>query len=120
MPGLNCGDQFLGTPKPSLRGSDFAGRFGGEEFLLLLADTPLDKAMNVAEKIRAAVQAQQPEVGNVTISLGVALLDVADADEDVAVQRADERLYRAKSAGRNRVVGPAPEGAGNTPDAADS
>jgi diguanylate cyclase (GGDEF)-like protein len=112
--GHAVGDDVLrtvaATVVSSLRGSDFAGRFGGEEFLLLLADTPLDKAMGVAEKIRAAVQAQhQPEVGHVTISLGVALLDVADADEDMAVQRADERLYRAKAAGRNRVVGPAPE-----------
>jgi diguanylate cyclase (GGDEF)-like protein len=112
--GHAVGDDVLravaATVVSSPRGSDFAGRFGGEEFLLLLTDTPLDKAMGVAEKIRAAVQAQhQPEVGHVTISLGVALLDVADADEDVAVQRADERLYRAKTAGRNRVVGPAPE-----------
>jgi diguanylate cyclase (GGDEF)-like protein len=112
--GHAVGDEVLRvvatTVVSNLRGSDFAGRFGGEEFLLVLTDTPLDKAMGVAEKIRAAVQAQhQPEVGRVTISLGVALLDVADADEDVAVQRADERLYRAKAAGRNRVVGPAPE-----------
>jgi diguanylate cyclase (GGDEF)-like protein len=112
--GHAVGDEVLravaATVVTSLRGSDFAGRFGGEEFLLLLPDTPLSQAMGVAEKIRAAVQAQhQPEVGHVTISLGVALLDVADADEDMAVQRADERLYRAKAAGRNRVVGPAPE-----------
>jgi diguanylate cyclase (GGDEF)-like protein len=98
------------TVLASLRASDFAGRFGGEEFLLLLADTPLDKALVVAEKIRAAIQALQlSEVGHVTISLGVALLDVADMDEDMAVQRADARLYRAKAAGRNRVVGPDPE-----------
>lgn len=98
----------------SLRGSDFAGRFGGEEFLLLLPDTPLDKALCVAEKIRAMVQALAlPHVGHVTLSVGVALLDGADANEDIAVQRADERLYRAKAAGRNQVVGPAPEAPGN-------
>lgn len=91
----------------SLRGSDFAGRFGGEEFLLLLPDTSVDQALRVAEKIRVTVQARaQAEVGHVTISLGVALLDVADADENRAVQRADERLYQAKAAGRNQVVGP--------------
>jgi diguanylate cyclase (GGDEF)-like protein len=109
--GHAVGDDVLrsvaSTVVSTLRGSDFAGRFGGEEFLLLLPDTTLDEAMGVAEKLRVAVQAQhQPEVGNVTISLGVALLDVADVDEDTAVQRADARLYRAKAAGRNRVVGP--------------
>ena len=111
--GHAVGDDVLravaGTILSSVRGSDFAGRFGGEEFLVLLPDTPIDRALGVAEKIRLAVQNQQlAEVGQVTISLGVALLDVADADEDVAVQRADERLYQAKAAGRNRVVGPAP------------
>jgi GGDEF domain-containing protein len=55
----------------SLRGSNFAGRFGGEEFLVLLPDTPMDTALGVAEKIRAAVQAQQQsEVGHITINLG--------------------------------------------------
>lgn len=112
--GHAVGDEVLravaATIVSSLRSSDFAGRFGGEEFLVLLPDTPLDQALGVAEKIRVAVQDQElAAVGHVTISLGVALLDVADADEDVAVQRADERLYQAKAAGRNRVVGPAPE-----------
>lgn len=113
--GHAVGDEVLRavacTILSSLRGSDFAGRFGGEEFLVLLPDTPLDQALGVAEKIRGAVQNQHlAGVGQVTISVGVALLDVANPnqDEDVAVQRADEHLYRAKAAGRNRVVGPAP------------
>ena len=109
--GHAVGDEVLRTVAAtilsSLRGSDFAGRFGGEEFLLLLPDTSVDQALRVAEKIRVTVQARaQAEVGHVTISLGVALLDVADADENRAVQRADERLYQAKAAGRNQVVGP--------------
>ena len=115
--GHGVGDDVLravaATLMSNLRGSDFAGRFGGEEFLLLLPDTPLDKALCVAEKLRAAVQVQpQAEVGHVTISVGVALLDVTDVDENRAVQRADERLYQAKAGGRNQVVGPPPEASG--------
>jgi diguanylate cyclase (GGDEF)-like protein len=123
--GHAVGDDVLrvvaATILSSLRGSDFAGRFGGEEFLVLLPDTPMDTALGVAEKIRAAVQAQQQfEVGHVTISLGVALLNVGDADENMAVQQVDERLYRAKASGRNRVVGPMPVAKQTTPSGSEN
>ncbi|MFC4433207.1 sensor domain-containing diguanylate cyclase [Cupriavidus respiraculi] len=89
----------------TIRQSDFAGRIGGEEFLVVLPATRLDVAMDVAEKIRHAIaQAPVDPVGAITISIGVEEVAEGDADEHVAVTRADDSLYRAKAAGRNRVV----------------
>ncbi|MEP7155527.1 MAG: diguanylate cyclase [Betaproteobacteria bacterium] len=91
--------------KASLRESDFVARYGGEEFLALLPETDLDNARQVAEKIRARIEgANLPIVKQVTISIGLAMSDAGQEDEDDAVRQADDRLYRAKGAGRNRVV----------------
>lgn len=90
----------------NIRGVDVAGRFGGEEFLVLLRDASRDRAMQVAERLRAAIEASGLEYADgkaVTISIGVAYARPADSSDDV-VERADRALYRAKNAGRNRVV----------------
>jgi diguanylate cyclase (GGDEF)-like protein len=89
----------------NLRASDFAARFGGEEFILLLPDTDRDGAVTVAEKLRLAIAAV--EVAGVsrpiTATFGVAAMP-EDADEPTLVLRAADRaLYLAKSRGRNRV-----------------
>ena len=89
----------------NLRASDFAARFGGEEFILLLPDTDREGAVTLAEKVRLAIAAV--EVAGVarpiTATLGVASLP-EDADEPTLLLRAADRaLYRAKSRGRNRV-----------------
>ncbi len=90
-----------------LRGSDAIVRYGGEEFLLLLAGVNLPQALRVAERARAAIEAQTMRVGTVplrvTVSMGV---DVQRKGEvlDTTVDRADAALYRAKREGRNRVV----------------
>lgn len=87
----------------SVREADMAGRWGGEEFLVLLPNTTLDGALVLAEKIRRAVaQHDFPAVGTKTVSLGVSqLLDGESMTGLVA--RADQALYRAKQSGRNRV-----------------
>ena len=91
--------------KSSLRVGDFVARFGGEEFMALLADTDLEGARTVAEKIRSTLEASpQGTVGTVTISIGGTLATAADPEMDVAVRRADAALYEAKRTGRNRVV----------------
>lgn len=91
----------------ALRGTDFVARFGGEEFLVLLPDTDMQAALGVAEKIRQRAQAHNdPVAGTVTVSIGVAMASQQDANEEVALQQADRRLYDAKKAGRNRVAGP--------------
>ena len=84
---------------------DVVGRWGGEEFLLVLPGTALPEALEVAERLRAGL-AQYPdqETGILTASFGVVQ---AGPDEAVAglLERADRTLYRAKEAGRNRVEG---------------
>jgi hypothetical protein len=112
-------DVLTGLPnnRSSLRESDFVGRYGGEEFLILLPDTGKQQARTVAEKVRAAVEAivlSNLEL-RVTASLGVASLPDDCSDADSLVRAADRALYAAKGRGRNRVElfesqrGPAPD-----------
>ncbi len=88
-----------------LRSSDFAGRYGGEEFLVLLPDTDSDGALDAAEKLRAAIakiDVRQVDRA-VSASLGVAGYPTDALDSDTLVRMADRALYAAKAAGRNRV-----------------
>jgi diguanylate cyclase (GGDEF)-like protein len=92
----------------SARESDLVGRYGGEEFVVLLPHTDFDKALVVAEKIRLAVS-EAPVEGmgerRLTISIGVAgFPDIKAATMEELVRKADEALYRAKEGGRNQVV----------------
>ena len=92
--------------RAALRGSDFVGRYGGEEFLILLPDTDGEGAVRAAETVRAAVATVTvPTVEReVTASVGVALLGVDGVDGDGLIRSADRALYAAKSLGRNRVA----------------
>jgi diguanylate cyclase (GGDEF)-like protein len=89
-----------------VREVDALVRHGGEEFLLLLPNTPRDAAATVAERLRASVEKLVMPWSNlklrVTASFGVAEWHREETDEDL-LRRADEALYRAKDAGRNRV-----------------
>jgi len=91
-----------------VRDVDFLVRYGGEEFLAVLPSTALDGARQVAERLRAQV-AQTPIAStagsiSVTVSVGVAELSDEDVDGMALIERADAALYRAKAAGRDRVV----------------
>jgi diguanylate cyclase (GGDEF)-like protein/PAS domain S-box-containing protein len=92
----------------TVRRADVTVRWGGEEFLLLLPETGHDAAVAVAERLRRAVGAAKVARGDDTIrfaiSIGVAVAGIADANRDSIIRRADAALYRAKRAGRNRVV----------------
>lgn len=99
----------------SLRESDVIARYGGEEFAVLLPETATGGAEHVAEKLRAAVEAQEftakTAAGDaalrITVSIGVASMpDAGIRDAQSLVARADEALYAAKRGGRNRWVGP--------------
>ena len=88
-----------------MRKSDLLFRMGGEEFLLLLPDTPQEAALGVAEELRETVASApvHPAVP-ATISIGVSALDPRDTKIDDWVKRADDAMYEAKHAGRNRVI----------------
>jgi diguanylate cyclase (GGDEF)-like protein len=109
MLGHDAGDEVLAAVGDVLtnllRGSDFVGRYGGEEFLMLLPSTDHQGAMQVAEATRMAIAGiRQPNSDQtVTASVGVAVLP-DDAGDSVALFRAADRaLYAAKRNGRNRV-----------------
>lgn len=103
--GHAAGDQvlvnFVTMVEGLLRENDRLGRYGGEEFILLLPDTSRDQALHVAERIRA--QAQTVVESACTVSIGVAAtLGETDSVESILL-RADAAMYQAKALGRNRV-----------------
>lgn len=105
--GHAIGDQVLEGVATALRAGvrevDAAGRWGGEEFLVVCRNTDLEGALVLAEKLRARIEAHSmPGPGGVTASLGVAQNDLNEELHHL-LARADLALYRAKEAGRNRV-----------------
>ncbi len=97
-----------------LREYDIAGRYGGEEFSILLPFTKIDEAKKVAERLRASIENKVVDISKVdpdnevktikvTISLGIYEMQENDNDEDL-LKKADKALYQAKNTGRNKVV----------------
>ncbi len=87
------------------RAGDLPCRAGGEEFCLLLPNTALNTACEVAERIRTTLSAAAvSEIGTLTISIGVASRSAHTPNATAILKRADERLYLAKQNGRNQVV----------------
>ena len=115
--GYSHGDALLKTvaqisASAARRPADLAARLGGEEFGILLPDTDLDGAMNVAEKIRSAVETMRLPTtdnnihGSTTVSIGAASWIPADGGTTMEfIAKANENLDAAKSAGRNKVIG---------------
>ena len=109
--GHEKGDEVLAAVgaalRDTLRESDFVGRYGGEEFLILLPDTDRDGATVVAEAIRATVEfTKVPGVERaVTASLGIAVTPDDAGDPTKLIRNADRALFTAKARGRNRVEG---------------
>ncbi len=93
----------------SIYETDAAGRYGGEEFVVLLPRSEPDGALRRAETLRARIEAEKIPTAfgelRVTVSIGVANYPAAGSTVDDLVSAADKALYRAKDAGRNRVVG---------------
>jgi diguanylate cyclase (GGDEF)-like protein/putative nucleotidyltransferase with HDIG domain len=101
--------------REQLRHYDVPARFGGEEFSILLPETPTEQAMEIAERIRRAVADEQFEVDtaaepiHATISIGVAGFPKDGVDATELIHQADLAVYRAKLQGRNRVLGASTE-----------
>lgn len=109
--GHGVGDQvlrrFARLVHDSLREADYTGRLGGEEFVLVLSQTGLEEAWQVAERLRASLEKQlfndlHPDL-RVTVSIGVSEYRMGEQIDD-ALNRADGCLYKAKDSGRNRVI----------------
>jgi diguanylate cyclase (GGDEF)-like protein len=95
----------------SIRKTDIASRFGGEEFVMLMPETELTEATIVTERLRAAIEAlpilsENGQPFSMTVSIGVAFFDHQTSDDNMSklLNRADKALYNAKNAGRNQVV----------------
>jgi diguanylate cyclase len=99
------------TITESIKGKDHVARIGGEEFAILLPDTPFAGAMKLADNMRLAFERLDlkkkntgESLGRITLSFGVAVYKKNEATDDF-IQRADEALYQSKKTGRNKVTG---------------
>jgi len=116
--GHDRGDEVLAAVgavlRTELRGGDFAGRNGGEEFIVMLPDTDRAGALRVAEQLRSAMHALSlPGVKRaVTASFGVAAFPEDALDGETLLRLADRALYAAKQSGRDRVEATSSAGLG--------
>jgi diguanylate cyclase (GGDEF)-like protein len=90
--------------RTTLRGETAIARFGGEEFVVLLPGADASGAHAAAERLRAAVEGHAWERAPITVSVGAATEDAAEADAENLFKEADNALYRAKRSGRNLVL----------------
>lgn len=106
--GHQTGDKVLieisNILRTHIRTTDFVGRFGGEEFVIICPESQKDGVYNLMESIRLDVQNHTfKDIGNITMSFGIALVKENDTSESL-LKRADIALYEAKNSGRNKVV----------------
>ncbi len=111
--GHDCGDavlrEFAARFRRNTRGIDLACRMGGEEFVIIMPDTDLSRAMQVGERLRACIAAEPFQIRpdttlRVTASVGIATLERREDTPETLFKRADTALHAAKREGRNRVV----------------
>ena len=108
--GHQVGDDILILIAKSIsstcRAADHTGRYGGEEFLVVLPETPNHEALDLAERIRKNISELEGNVKSpLTVSIGIASLSMQnDVDLHTLIKQADDAVYKAKELGRNRVV----------------
>ena len=106
----------------NIRGFDLAVRYGGEEFVIEMPDTPVEVALGVADRLCETMANEPVRISgskdkiSVTLSIGVAESRDGNETADELLKRADEALYEAKRAGRNRVIPTPPKTARNVPE----
>lgn len=88
----------------SLRSMDVVGRYGGEEFLVLLPNTGLEKAVMIAERIRTQLHAINIQPQNISVSASIGAAEFSGQTSDKIIHAADQKMYSAKSQGRDKVV----------------
>jgi len=103
-----AGDQVLKAISRRIRNTvrayDILGRYGGEEFLIIMPDTSVEDARELAERIRTRVKEETVNNATITLSLGVVCVEESDRSVDDIIRRADQNLYKAKKDGKDRVV----------------
>ena len=112
--GHDIGDEvlkeFASRISANVRGIDLACRYGGEEFVVVMPDTDVAFAYSVSERLRHSIEttpfriSRPPNALNLTISIGIAGSEGTSDTAEALLHRADQALYRAKKAGRNKVV----------------
>ena len=105
--GHKTGDEVLvrvsGLIKSLLRKEDIAGRYGGEEFMLVLPNTDRQAAFTVAEKIRMNIQDHKWSLKNLTVTVSGGVCMLENEDESSLIMEADRLMYEAKNNGRNQI-----------------
>lgn len=109
--GHAVGDDVLklaaATLQDNIRQEDMVGRFGGEEFIVILNDTSLEQTQNIAERCRTELMKSKLSTSpglTITASFGIACFSSGESNIDQILKQADDALYEAKNQGRNRVV----------------
>jgi diguanylate cyclase (GGDEF)-like protein len=106
------GDEVIrhisGLIRHHVRETDVSGRYGGEEFVILLADTPGESGKVFAERLRAEIEEAVVKYNDIdlkyTVSMGIAEIDNSIESYETWIEFADSAMYRAKDAGRNQVM----------------
>jgi diguanylate cyclase (GGDEF)-like protein len=107
--GHQAGDEILATVSNvisnCIRSKDFAARFGGEEFVVILEQTNRQDAVQIAERIRSSIEKLPIECvkSKVTVSIGISTLPDRGKDMESLIKDADESLYYSKRNGKNRI-----------------
>ena len=90
--------------KSTLRSCDHVGRYGGEEFLIIIKDVSLEQGVAICERIRESIENHEWSIDGLRTSVSIGLSEIAGNHTDSIVNKADELLYKSKSNGRNQLA----------------